>query len=1056
MKRIITLLLILSALFLTTLYFVFREVDLTLSPAKPQPRQQAEIENAIHQEIEQTTDGIPVYQLYETQIENIQLSRDGDWATAWLIPIDPEKGQIVPTEPGLTLLERREQGWQVFLPSDPHWLVASQSMPAELLSLDEREDWLQKASVNLEALALGTFSGYRLPWAGGETRAMTQSVGHDRYTPSGSAHFAFDFTTGGYPSGMFNVHAAKAGVVSRARWTQANGDPASPGNYLVLTDTSTSPTTYQLYLHLAKDSIPPELRATGAPVVQGQFLGVADDTGVSTANHLHFMVHTNPASYWGTSVDITFDDVSINGGRPRIKTDLPYCKSTDVCVSTQTTYVSGNFLSPDHTPPSGVIVSPQQNSLLNTAQNSIRGWAIDSESGIASIQILARYDGNWHPVGDPFSTSPFAVTWDVCSSKVPDGPVSLALQLRDLANNQANGLPGLVHIFKSYACPTPPSTCQPNANQVGLFADPDYKGNCVVLGVGNHTSAALGTLGSKNASSILVGSAVRSTLFSDDNFLGRSETLLLSDSNLADNRIDKDTATSLIVKANSALPAVPAPVWPADGLTYPADASVSLSWRDAGGATQFQARLMSGSTQISISPWQAEAAWHINSIPPGSYTWQVKAKNSAGESNWSNPASIIFQASAPSQLPPLNLPFTDNMESQNSQWTGSNYWDLSTLRNHTPGGSLSWSYDTNALHGYDTGQPNSGYLTSPRFNLPAGSQFYLRFWYLYETEGNGIHWDQRWVQISLDEGPFANLMQLSGDVPNLWHRSPPIALGAYAGHTLRVRFYFTTLDNRYNYYLGWFIDDFEITTTAPPACNDADNTPAQATLIQYGSAINAEICPEGDIDYYKFTANTGDQIGVRLIAQSAGSALDTYLYLLDTNGLSVLVENDDQVLYDRTDSALSYLILRPGTYFLKIRSWDHPTSGGTGFPYTIHLYRDNQKPNATFLYPPLNIKLPLEPIILRVNAEDTGSGVSRVQFFWHSSDWMNSNWTYMGEDWDGSDGWNSPEFDVGRVGDASAIGFFARIFDWAGNWTDIGFWNSRPPVINLPIIIRPK
>ena len=59
---------------------------------------------------------------------------------------------------------------------------------------------------------------------------------------------------------------------------------------------------------------------------RGQFIGIADDTGVSSGNHLHFMVHTNPSSYWGTSVDITFEDVAINGGRPRIQSDLPYCK----------------------------------------------------------------------------------------------------------------------------------------------------------------------------------------------------------------------------------------------------------------------------------------------------------------------------------------------------------------------------------------------------------------------------------------------------------------------------------------------------------------------------------------------------------------------------------------------------------------------------------------------------------------------------------------------------------------------------------------------------------
>lgn len=1056
MKRILSLLIILLALFFLTLYLILREADLSLGPAQPQPREQQEIEAAINQAIQSTTEGIPVFQLYETQIEDILISRDGNWATAWLTPLDPTNGQVIPTEPGLALLERTETGWEVYLPGDPEWLAISQAMPAELLSEDEKDEWLQKASLNLEALALGTFSGYRLPWAGGETRSLTQSVGHDRYTPSGNAHFAFDFTTGGYPSGLYNVHASRAGVVSRVRWTQANGDPASPGNYIVLEDTSTSPTTYQLYLHFAKDSIPPELRVPGVPVSQGQFLGVADDTGVSTGNHLHFMVHTNPTSYWGTSVDITFDEVGINGGRPRINSDLPYCKSSDICVNTQTSYVSGNYPSADHTPPAGVIVSPQQNSIFGAAVNQVQGWAVDSESGIASIQLIARYDGSWHPVGSPFSSSPFTVSWDVCADQVPDGPISLALQLRDLANNQANNLPGLVHLIKSYSCPVTPTTCQPSASQVALFADPDYSGSCVVLNAGSYTSSGLGSVGAHNTASILVGSSVRSTLFSEDSFGGRSETLITNDSNLSDNRIGKDTATSLIIQAGSSLPSVPIHTWPDDGATYPSEASLSLSWKDAGGGAQFQARLMSGSTQVAISPWQSETAWHLNAIQPGSLTWQVKARNSAGESGWSGPAALHIQVSSPTLPTPLTPPITDNMESQALPWTASNNWDISNLRNHTSGGSLSWAYDTNATQGYDTGSPNSGYLTSPRINLPAGSQYYLRFWYLAETEGSGIHWDQRWVQVSVDDGPFSNLFQLSEDVPNTWHRSPPIPLSAYGGHIVRFRFYFTTLDNRYNYYLGWFIDDFEITANAPAACSDADNTPVQARQLQYGGSFSEVICPEGDIDFYKFSANAGDQVGVRLTAQSAGSSLDSYLYLLDTNGLSILAENDDQVLYDRTDSALAYRVLRPGIYFLKIRAWDHPTSGGSGYPYTIQLFRDTLKPSANFIYPSGNDRLPLEPVILRVNASDQDSGISRVQFFWHGSDWVNSNWIYLGEDWDGTDGWTSPEFDVGGVSDAKSLGFFARVFDWAGNWTDIGFWNQKPAVINLPFIIKPQ
>ncbi|NJN44468.1 MAG: M23 family metallopeptidase, partial [Anaerolineae bacterium] len=113
--------------------------------------------------------------------------------------------------------------------------------------------------------------------------------------------------------------ASKGGTVHLAVWDYPNGfddGSCAHSNYIILKDTTTTPTTYQLYLHLAFDSIPEDLRTIGAPVVQGQYIGNADDTGCSTGHHLHFHVHTNSFSYWGTALDITFDDVSINGGRP--------------------------------------------------------------------------------------------------------------------------------------------------------------------------------------------------------------------------------------------------------------------------------------------------------------------------------------------------------------------------------------------------------------------------------------------------------------------------------------------------------------------------------------------------------------------------------------------------------------------------------------------------------------------------------------------------------------------------------------------------------------------
>jgi murein DD-endopeptidase MepM/ murein hydrolase activator NlpD len=1029
---------------------------LPMLPANAQTTDLEAIEQAIRQAIEQQKEGIPALLLYETRIDEITLSKDRKWATAWLTPIDPDTGQVVPTEPGLVFVQRIDDGWKVYLPTDPDWNLALLSAPEDLVPMEKKSAWAAVAELAPQAAPAAPISGYYLPWAGGDTMRLTQSVGHDRYTPSGNAHYAFDFASPGYPSGMFNVHAARGGVVSRARWTQENGSTTEPGNYLVLEDRTTSPVTYQLYLHLAKDSIPENLRVVGAQVRRGQFIGVADDTGVSSGNHLHFMVHTNPSSYWGRSVDITFADVAINGGRPRIQSDLPYCNSSDVCDSVQISYVSNNFMSPDFIAPLGGILQPRTGDTIFLPILRVDGWAFDENSGLASVQIIGSAGQGWNNIGTPFNTNTFSLDWDMCASQVPDGPISLALQIRDRASNQAPGLPGLTHFTKNYTCPPPPPACVPGANQVALFDRQDYRGECVVLGLGNYqTPSSLGTLGDNRLVSIQIGANVQATLYQESNLQGRAETLLTSDSNLSDNRIGQKTVSSLRVQTRGAAPSVPLPTWPEAGATFTADASLSLSWTDAGGATEFQARLLRNGVEVNSTPWRSQISWQPGDLAPGSYTWQVRSRNGSAESGWSTARALTIQpASSPPATPVLTPPFTDTLETSGMNWINGGNWVLSNSANHTPGGVVSWKYAPTATS-FDTGAPNAGYLTSPPIALPADQTQYLRFWYFYGTESPEKHYDQRWVQISVNGSTFTNLFQLSGDPSDFWLRSPAISLEAYAGQTIRLRFYFATLDRALNNFLGWIVDDISVTPEPPPACSDADNDPAQATSIQYDASINALICPGGDVDYYRFQGAAGDQVGIWTEAQTLGSSLDTYLTLLDADGHSMLESNDDQVQYQRTDSWLSYTLPRSGAYYIQVRAWDHPTAGGSNYNYTLRLMQDQEDPVGFITEPGPQAFVPLAPTNLRVFASDGQSGISHVRFFWHSSNWQSSGWNALGDDWDGSDGWNLP-IDASALPNLYGGAFYVQIFDRAGNWFGAGVWNLQPLRIFLPLIIRSR
>lgn len=1029
-------------------------------PPKPGDPSRLAVEQAIRTAIdsEAGTAELPVFLLYETQITNLQVTRDNLWAAAWLVPLDAQTGQVVPAEPGLVLAQNGPDGWQVSLPSDPAWQPRLLAAPESLIPAGVRDYWLASYASHLEHLPSAPLTGYLLPWDKGRTLYLSQSVGHDKYTPDGSAHFAFDFY---WPGTMFNVYASKAGRVKYARWECTAGIKTC-ANWLVLEDLTTSPTTYQLYLHLDQNSIPVPLRTIGVEVRQGQFIGVADNTGQSSGHHLHFHVHTNPNSYWGTSVDITFQDVAINGGRPRVyEYDINYCKASDVCTSFSKSYVSGNTVYyADQTPPAGDILAPEHGVTVETGQRRLDGWASDADSGLLSAQFVARYGETWHKLGSPSTDYLFGMDWDLCAAGVPDGPVSLALEITDRAYNRNYTLPGLRHFTKNYACPIAPPACQPGANQVALFSGTDFSGACLLLGPGNYSGAAgLGAVGENNTRSLRVGSGVRATLFGDLDQQGRSETFTASDSSLADNRVGAAATRSVLVQANSALPVVPGLTWPLDKSSFSAASSFTLAGVDRGGGAQFQAELSRAGGETRSLPWQSEPVWSLGSLAAGEYTWKVRASNNAGQSAWSATRGFTVQPPAGDPPSPLTAPITDTLESGAALWAHNGAWELIAAGNHTPDGAAGWHYKPpEAGAGYNSPTANSGDLTGPPILIPAGGPFYLRFWYVYETEGPGPYWDQRWIQISVDGGPFTNLAQLSGDPANYWLHYPALRLPAEAGQTVQVRFHFATLDNTLNAFQGWFIDDLSITAEPPPACptgDEPDDSPAQARAIQYGQELAGVICPGGDRDFFRFSGKAGDQVGIRAAAQEDGSPLDTQLVLLDSDGRSPLAGNDDQVFLERTDSAMSYRLTRDGDYYIGIQGWDHPMGGSPAHTYRLALFRDDQDPTLTFVTPLEGGFIPTGPLTLTVTTGDAGSGLSRVRFLVHSADWQDGVWEVVGEDWDGQDGW-SVVWDGLDPARKSGMAFYAQAYDWAGNEIGAGAWNLRDwkDRIFLPLVRR--
>ncbi|MBN1136492.1 MAG: pre-peptidase C-terminal domain-containing protein [Anaerolineae bacterium] len=392
-----------------------------------------------------------------------------------------------------------------------------------------------------------------------------------------------------------------------------------------------------------------------------------------------------------------------------------------------------------------------------------------------------------------------------------------------------------------------------------------------------------------------------------------------------------------------------------------------------------------------------------------------------------------------------SAPYADNMEGGQRNWTAGGLWhqvDQDSPYPEAHGGSHSWWYGQDATGSYDTGSAPSGALTSPPIFIPAAGHT-LRFWYRYETETQDPARDQRWVQISVDGGPFTNALRLSDDPPNAWLQSPAIDLSAYAGHAVQVRFWFNTTDAAFNGYRGWYIDDVAIAATPPPDCADdhePNDTAAQATAIAYGQTLDGVICPGGDIDWYAFDGAAGDRVVIDIDARVDASLLDSFVTLLDGDGVGVLAENDDEIRGKVQDSHLGYQLSYDGRYTIKVKAWNHPSVGGADYFYAIRLLADATSPPTAEIVAPGDgawLNQTLQPI--RVSADDE-SGVRNVAFLWHSGDWQNDHWAWLGDDWDGRDGWRI-DWDTAGIAEQAGIAVAAWVYDWAGNWTAAASWN---------------
>jgi murein DD-endopeptidase MepM/ murein hydrolase activator NlpD len=998
----------------------------------------------------------PGFLLYQPRVTSVETSADGAKALIWLESLDPETGEVMAREPELAVADINPDGakgtpaeWKITLPYDAGYNDSLLSITGALLNEDGVQRYQKQIS---EPKVTAKFGGYYLPWAAGLSKKLTWSISHTSCA-NNACYYAFDFADGT----MFPLLAAKGGKVFAANWTCNNGSTDCT-NYLILQDDSTTPTTYQIYYHLANSSIPAALRVKGAQVSRGQFIGNVDDTGASTAHHLHFMVHASTYGYWGQSVDITFRDVSINydpvtqGGRPRLPSE-----ATQYGGQGQYSYISGNIPA---NAPTGSLSQPQDGAVFTSNTLVIAGTAQD-DNKIAKIQPLAYYSDAWHEIGQAASASPFSISIDMCaaSAQLPDGPIGIAVAIYDVDGNQSYNLTGFRGITKSYSCgqTVVPPPCTVTEGQVGFFSQPNYAGVCKVYNaVDIATRGSMGGFSGYDAASVLVGSNAQLTIWGKDSYTGRAETFTSSDPNLRDNLINQGVFSSFKVRAKSNAPTAPSLVYPASGAAFTTNDSLILSWVNRGWADEFRVVLSGINGFVTrTTDWMPDQAWNPGNLPAGSYTWQVTARNTAnGLSSAAVSGTFTITTAASPAAAAFTAPWTDTVESGQNGWIATGLWKQTTAKASSPTHSWNYGETVSSVNQYATGA--RGTLTSAGIVITDGG-YYLKFNYRYKTESSQRFFDQRWVQISKDGGPFENLYQLTDDPSGYWLSSPAISLQNYAGSTVRLRFFFDTVDTHLNTGDGWFVDNISVDTSGPATgCNEPVNnaTPAQATALTIGGSAAGDICAAGDVDYFKVTVTAGQTLTFDVDAKTVGSALDPYLFLLDPTGKTTLAESDDEVAFKVKDSLLYYTFPQAGTYLLKLKAWDHPMVGGSEYFYILRVYTDTTAPTATMIYPTSGTLLPNAPVAIRVSPadEEGGSGISHINFFWHDHIWASGKWEAIGEDWDGSDGW-SVSFDPTAEAAGTKGAIFAQVFDGSGNRGSAVSWNiGTDPTQAAPVL----
>jgi len=248
----------------------------------------------------------------------------------------------------------------------------------------------------------------------------------------------------------------------------------------------------------------------------------------------------------------------------------------------------------------------------------------------------------------------------------------------------------------------------------------------------------------------------------------------------------------------------PPPPWTYDGMPFPEYYMAGISFRQKYNGDCYGLSFLHGDNSYDrgdITDGIPDEIVPLNDSPM-IVLWQQTDSDTVPQRKW-----LAYK-----ELSGTTVYFSDDVESGTNGWSANGLWNITDHRANSP--THSWYYGQPGTWNYNTGVRNWGSIVSPDINLNSATSATLRFWSWYKTEDEARSWDKKFVEISTNGGTnWTTLFQVAG-ASQIWRRIS-INLSSYVGHTIKIRFRFDTIDELYNNYEGWYVDDVKITADFP-------------------------------------------------------------------------------------------------------------------------------------------------------------------------------------------------------------------------------------------------